>query len=418
MNAPKGTKDVLPAEVGKWHKIEDTIRAICARFGYQEIRTPVFESTELFERGVGDATDVVNKEMYTFLDKGGRSITLRPEGTSAVVRSYVEHHLEAAGLPQKLYYIMSCYRYEKPQAGRLREFHQFGIETFGAQGPDIDAEIIALAHTLFSELGVTGLQLRINSIGCPVCRKEYNEALRNYFESHRQTLCGTCQERLEKNPLRILDCKSPVCHEIAEKAPVILDYLCEDCHEHFSSLQEQLKGLGMDFTVDPHIVRGLDYYTKTVFEFVSDSIGAQGTVCGGGRYDGLVEELGGAPTCGMGFGLGLERLLLLLESQQISLSATNPLTLYLATIGEEASRAALPLLLSWRKQGISCEKDYAGRSLKAQMKQADRLGVRYVIVLGEEELKNQRVQIKEMATGETTQLSMEEIVSFCQERGE
>ncbi len=310
--AIKGTKDVLPKDVYKNQYIEATCLGVAEQFGYKEIRTPVFEHTELFQRGVGDTTDVVQKEMYTFDDKGGRSITLRPEGTAGAVRSYLENGLCNEALPQKVCYNTSCYRYEKPQAGRLREFHQFGVECFGSASPLADAEIIALAKAIFDNLEVKDLSLEINSIGCPTCRAEYHKALKEYFNARKDELCDTCKDRLDRNPMRILDCKSPVCSEIAKDAPVMLDYLCEECKEHFDKVQEYLKAQRIEFNINPKIVRGLDYYTKTVFEFVSDSIGAQGTVCGGGRYDGLVEELGGQKTASLGFGMGLERLMLLM----------------------------------------------------------------------------------------------------------
>lgn len=313
--AIKGTKDVLPKDVHKNQYIEATALDIASKFGYKEIRTPVFEHTELFQRGVGDTTDVVQKEMYTFDDKGGRSITLRPEGTAGAVRSYLENGLCNEALPQKVCYLISCYRYEKPQAGRLREFHQFGVECFGSASPLADAEIIALAKSLFDTLGVKDLSLEINSIGCPTCRAEYHKALKEYFSSRKDELCNTCKSRLDRNPMRILDCKSPICHEIAEGAPVVIDYLCDECKEHFENVQKYLKAQNIEYTINPQIVRGLDYYTKTVFEFVSNSIGAQGTVCGGGRYDGLVEELGGQHTPSLGFAMGIERLMLLMEAQ-------------------------------------------------------------------------------------------------------
>lgn len=412
MIAPKGTKDILPGEVHKWQFLEGKIRDICNRFGYQELRTPVFEYTELFDRGIGDTTDVVQKEMYTFLDKGGRSITLRPEVTAAAVRAYLEHHLYAGPQPVKLYYLQACYRYEKPQAGRLREFHQFGVEVFGSQEPSVDAEIISLASVLLKELNISNVQLNINSIGCPVCRKEYNKALKDYFNGRKQELCGTCLERLDKNPLRILDCKSPVCQEIAAGAPVILDYLCSDCQRHFDQLQGYLKEMEISYQINPHIVRGLDYYTKTVFEFVSTDIGSQGTVCGGGRYDGLVEELGGDPAPGVGFGLGLERLLMVLEQQRGDFLQQQAPRLFVASIGEQAERAAQTLVYKLRKQGISCEKDSLSRSLKAQMKYANKLGVEFSVVLGEDEIAQGSAEVKNMETGEQTKVALSELAEF------
>ena len=410
MQAPKGTKDAIPENVYKWHYIERKAADVCRRFGFKEIRTPVFEHTELFQRGVGDTTDVVQKEMYTFNDKGGRSITLKPEGTSPAVRAYLENNLYAQPQPTKLYYITPCYRYEKPQAGRLREFHQFGVEAFGASDPTIDSEIISMVHTFFGELGVDNLTLNINSIGCPVCRNEYNKALREYFEGRKSELCGTCHDRLETNPLRILDCKSPICHGIAEGAPVILDYLCDECREHFEGLKANLENLGIEYKIDTHIVRGLDYYTKTVFEFVSNEIGAQGTVCGGGRYDGLVEELGGQKTSGIGFGLGLERLILILENKDIPKDMKTDI--YIASIGEQAKKYAQKLAFDLRQKGFSCEQDLLSRSVKAQMKYADKLGVRYSVVLGDSEIESGSAELKNMETGEKSEIKLDEIDEF------
>ena len=410
MQAPKGTKDAIPGNVYKWHYIERKAADVCSRFGFKEIRTPVFEHTELFQRGVGDTTDVVQKEMYTFNDKGGRSITLKPEGTSPAVRAYLENNLYAQPQPTKLYYITPCYRYEKPQAGRLREFHQFGVEAFGAFEPTIDAEIISMVHTFFHELGIDNLTLNINSIGCPVCRNEYNKALREYFEKYKSELCGTCHDRLKTNPLRILDCKSPICHGIANGAPVILDYLCNECKEHFEGLKANLENLGIEYKIDPHIVRGLDYYTKTVFEFISNEIGAQGTVCGGGRYDGLVEELGGQKTPGIGFGLGLERLILVLENKNIPQDAKTDI--YIASIGEPAKKYAQKLAYDLRQKGFSCEQDLISRSVKAQMKYADKLGVRYSVVLGECEIESGSAELKNMETGEKSKIKLDEIDTF------
>ena len=328
--AVKGTQDTLPTVSYKNQFVEETMMRIAHNFGFHEIRTPVFEHTELFQRGVGDTTDVVQKEMYTFEDKGGRSITLRPEGTAGAVRAFLEHGLFNEAMPQKVSYLTSCYRYEKPQAGRLREFHQFGVECFGAALPSADAELIGLAQTIFDTLGIEDLSLEINSIGCPVCRKQYHAALKDYFKAHEAELCDTCRERLEKNPMRILDCKSPVCSAIAADAPVVLDYLCDECRTHFDAVQSHLDAMNIPYSINPHIVRGLDYYTRTVFEFVSDSIGAQGTVCGGGRYDGLVEELGGPHTPSLGFALGIERLLLVMHSQGIEFPQEDPCVLYIA----------------------------------------------------------------------------------------
>ncbi|MDD6174380.1 MAG: histidine--tRNA ligase [Firmicutes bacterium] len=409
--APRGTQDVTPKESGKWQTVERVARETAAHYGFHEIRTPVFEHTELFLRSVGDTTDVVQKEMYTFNDKGGRSITLRPEGTAGAARAMVEHALYNDGLPVKVWYQTSCYRYEKPQAGRLREFHQFGVECFGASEPAADAEIICLANSIFDSLGVTGLALQINSIGCPACRAEYHKALREYFAAHTEELCETCRERLERNPMRILDCKSPVCSEIAAGAPKMIDYLCGDCRAHFDAVQDYLTAAGIPFTVNPTIVRGLDYYTRTVFEFVSTQIGAQGTVCGGGRYDGLIDELGGAHTPSLGFGLGMERLLLLLEAQQVELPEEEPCDLYLAALGKNAQREVFALMQKVRAEGFAAECDLNGRSLKAQMKYADKIGAKFTMVIGDSELEAGAARLKNMATGEQREVRFSELLS-------
>lgn len=405
--AVKGTMDILPSEVYKNQFIEQTVLDIAAKFGFHEIRTPVFEHTELFQRGVGETTDVVQKEMYTFDDKGGRSITLRPEGTAGAVRAFLEHGLFNEALPQKLCYVQNCYRYEKPQAGRWREFQQFGVETLGAASPAADAEIISLANEIFAFLGIEGIELHINSIGCPECRKVYHNALREYFGAHREELCGTCLERLEKNPMRILDCKSPICKEICKGAPVITDYLCDECSAHFESVKKYLDAMNIEYTVDPQIVRGLDYYTRTVFEFISNQIGAQGTVCGGGRYDGLVEELGGPHVPSLGFGMGTGRLFMLLEAQGIELPAPCACELYIAPMGEAATVKAMSLVSDLRAGGISAQTDIVGRSLKAQMKFADKLGAKYTMVLGEDEIAKGEATIKDMSGGESEVLPLD-----------
>lgn len=399
--------DILPSEVYKNQFIEQTVLDIAAKFGFREIRTPVFEHTELFQRGVGETTDVVQKEMYTFDDKGGRSITLRPEGTAGAVRAFLEHGLFNEALPQKLCYVQNCYRYEKPQAGRWREFQQFGVETLGAASPAADAEIISLANEIFAFLGIEGIELHINSIGCPECRKVYHNALREYFGAHREELCGTCLERLEKNPMRILDCKSPICKEICKGAPVITDYLCDECSAHFESVKKYLDAMNIEYTVDPQIVRGLDYYTRTVFEFISNQIGAQGTVCGGGRYDGLVEELGGPHVPSLGFGMGTGRLFMLLEAQGIELPAPSACELYIAPMGEAATVKAMSLVSDLRAGGISAQTDIVGRSLKAQMKFADKLGAKYTMVLGDDEIAKGEATIKDMSGGENEVLPLD-----------
>lgn len=409
--AIKGTKDVLPKDVYKNQYIEATCLGVAEQYGYKEIRTPVFEHTELFQRGVGDTTDVVQKEMYTFDDKGGRSITLRPEGTAGAVRSYLENGLCNEALPQKVCYNTSCYRYEKPQAGRLREFHQFGVECFGSASPLADAEIIALAKAIFDNLEVKDLSLEINSIGCPTCRAEYHKALKEYFNARKDELCDTCKDRLDRNPMRILDCKSPVCSEIAKDAPVMLDYLCEECKEHFDKVQEYLKAQRIEFNINPKIVRGLDYYTKTVFEFVSDSIGAQGTVCGGGRYDGLVEELGGQKTASLGFGMGLERLMLLMEAQNCPFPEPQSADLFIVALGDKAVLKALEISKDMRAEGFGCLMDLNQRSVRAQMKYADKLGAKFNLVIGDNEVESGCAKLKNMSTGEETEIQLETFVN-------
>lgn len=409
--AIKGTKDVLPSESYKNQYIEATCLSVAENFGYKEMRTPVFEHTELFQRGVGDTTDVVQKEMYTFDDKGGRSITLRPEGTAGAARAFLENGLSNEILPQKICYLTSCYRYEKPQAGRLREFHQFGIECFGATSPLADAEMIALAKQVFDELGVKNIHLELNSIGCPTCRAEYHKALKEYFSVHTDELCGTCNERLERNPMRILDCKSPVCSAIAKEGPVVLDFLCDECKEHFEKVKSYLDAMNIEYMVNPQIVRGLDYYTKTVFEFVSDAIGSQGTVCGGGRYDGLLEELGGAHTPSLGFGMGLERLQLVMEAQGCEFPAPQTPDLFIVCMGEKAELKAVEIAKDMRDEGFSVMYDLNGRSLRAQMKYADKVGAKFNVVIGDNEVDNKVANLKDMQTGESTEISLETFVS-------
>ncbi|MCI7801689.1 histidine--tRNA ligase [Eubacterium sp.] len=409
--AIKGTKDVLPNESYKNQYIEATCLGVAENFGYKEMRTPVFEHTELFQRGVGDTTDVVQKEMYTFDDKGGRSITLRPEGTAGAARAFLENGLSNEALPQKICYLTSCYRYEKPQAGRLREFHQFGIECFGATSPLADAEMISLAKQIFDELGVKDLHLELNSIGCPECRAEYHKALKEYFSQYKDKLCDTCNDRLERNPMRILDCKSPVCSEIAKGAPVVLDYLCDECREHFQKVKAYLDAANIEYIVNPQIVRGLDYYTKTVFEFVSDAIGSQGTVCGGGRYDGLLEELGGQHTPSLGFGMGLERLQLVMEAQGCNFPEPSRPDLFIVAMGEKATLKAVEIAKDMRDEGFSVVYDLNGRSLRAQMKYADKLGAKFNVVIGDNEVENKVVSLKDMATGESSEINLDTFVN-------
>lgn len=409
--AIKGTKDVLPNESYKNQYIEATCLGVAENFGYKEMRTPVFEHTELFQRGVGDTTDVVQKEMYTFDDKGGRSITLRPEGTAGAARAFLENGLSNEALPQKICYLTSCYRYEKPQAGRLREFHQFGIECFGATSPLADAEMISLAKQIFDELGVKDLHLELNSIGCPECRAEYHKALKEYFSQYKDKLCDTCNDRLERNPMRILDCKSPVCSEIAKGAPIVLDYLCDECREHFKKVKSYLDAANIEYIVNPQIVRGLDYYTKTVFEFVSDAIGSQGTVCGGGRYDGLLEELGGQHTPSLGFAMGLERLQLVMEAQGCNFPEPSRPDLFIVAMGEKATLKAVEIAKDMRDEGFSVVYDLNGRSLRAQMKYADKLGAKFNVVIGDNEVENKVVSLKDMATGESSEINLDTFVN-------
>lgn len=406
INKPRGTEDILPDDSPLWRKIEQTAHEVCANFGFKEIRTPVFEDTNLFQRGVGDTTDVVQKEMYTFEDKGGRSITLRPEGTASVARSFIENSLYANPQPTKLYYIISCYRYEKPQSGRLREFHQFGTECLGSPSPSADAEIIALALTFFNRLGIKDLKLNLNSIGCPNCKKAYNEKLKEYFKQYEDELCDTCKTRLEKNPMRIIDCKSEICSRIAKDAPKMIDFLCDECREHFDKTRAYLDATGIKYTIDPDIVRGLDYYTRTVFEITSDALGAQSTVCGGGRYNGLIEEIGGKPTEGIGFALGIERLVMIMKAQGIDLDTASATDIFVGSIGDSADICAQKLVYELRVAGVNAERDILGRSVKAQMKYANKTGARFSMILGEDEVNSAKADLKNMETGETTSVSL------------
>ncbi len=406
ITAPRGTKDVLPEESYRWHYLEAKLRDVARRSGFSEIRFPTFEDINLFNRGVGDTTDVVQKEMYDFIDKGGRHIALRPEGTASVVRSVIENGLYAKGLPIKVYYIAPNFRYEKPQAGRLREHHQFGIECFGSYDAGADAEVIGVADRMLRELGIRDVSLHINSCGCPKCRPNYHAALKAYFKAREEELCPTCKDRLERNPMRILDCKSPVCKEIAKDAPVISDYWCEDCVAHFEKLKAHLDNCEIKYVVDPRIVRGLDYYTNTVFEFIVDCIGAQSTICGGGRYNGLVETLGGPATAGLGFGSGLERLLLTMEAQGIEIPNPDVPDIFIAAMGETADMFAARLVSDLREEGYAAERDTLARSLKAQMKYADKIGARASIVIGDDELANKKVTVKNMKTGDRVEAEL------------
>lgn len=407
--APRGTQDILPDQSSKWQYVEQVLRETAQLYGISEIRFPTFEHTELFQRSVGDTTDVVQKEMYTFIDKGERSITLRPEGTAGAARAIIENGLLSGALPLKLFYnSLSCFRYEKPQAGRLREFHQFGVEMVGSASPTIDAEAILLALEIFEALGIKDLSLEINSIGCPYCRGDYFQALQDFFAPNKEALCDTCKGRLEKNPMRILDCKNPSCKEIAKGAPKVLDYLCEDCSTHFTGFKKRLDSMGVSYTINPNIVRGLDYYTKTVFEFISNKIGAQGTVCAGGRYDGLFEVLGAPPTPSLGFAMGMERLLLVMDQCGAAFPESEPCTLYVGSIGEAAGIKALELVSSLRAEGFYAACDTMGRSVKAQMKYADKLGAKYSCIIGDTELETSVVQMRDMQSGEQIEVSISE----------
>ena len=416
-NAVKGTNDMLPLGSSKWQYVEKVTSDIARIYGYKEIRTPTFEHTELFVRSVGDTTDVVQKEMYTFDDKGGRSITLRPEGTAGTVRAVLEHGLLNDALPLKVFYIGPCFRYEKPQSGRFREHHQFGVECFGAGQPAADAEIMLLAAAVFRRLGITELSLEINSIGCPECRNKYTSELKKFFGQQKDKLCGTCLSRLDRNPMRILDCKSPVCSELAANAPVITDYICGECSDHFEKVKSCLENAGLRYTVNPKIVRGLDYYTRTVFEFISTQIGSKGSVCSGGRYDGLTEALGGQSAPALGFGMGLERLLMVMDAQGCEFPPVSGAELYIAPLGEKAAAHAVRLCEMIRAEGFSAITDLTGRSLKAQMKYADKIGAQNTLVIGDDEIEKGEAMMKDMETGEQVKVALnEELVSAVYDR--
>ena len=409
---PKGTKDILPSDSYKWAYVEEKAKEILENYGFKEIRVPVFENTELFERGVGDTTDVVQKEMYTFLDKGNRSITLRPEGTAGAVRAYIENGMSSLPSPIKMWYMMPMYRYENVQKGRYREFRQIGAEIIGTASYKADVELICMADQIIKKFNIPGVTLNINSIGCPVCRKKYQEALKAFIGSNIEKYCDTCKTRFEKNPMRILDCKEKKCKELNQGAPVILDYLCEECSTHFKNVKKALEKLGINYVVDSGIVRGLDYYTKTVFEFVSETEGY--TVLAGGRYDGLVEELGGQKTEAIGFAMGEDRLIDIFEKY----NETNDVKmrvpdLYIASIGKLAEEYAQDLALKLRKNGIYVEADICERSMKASLKYADKTGSKFLIVIGEDEVNNKNAKIKNMATGEEkeVELNIDEIIS-------
>ena len=415
--APRGTKDITPKDVYKWHYVEKKFREICALYGYEEIRTPIFEHTEVFARSVGDTTDVVQKEMYSFTDRGDRQLSLKPEGTAGVIRSFIENKMYADTQPTKLYYITPCFRYERPQAGRQRQFHQFGIEALGSDKPSLDAEVIALAVQFFTEVGLKDLAVSINSVGCPTCRAEYNARLKEYLDAKSDVLCETCLERKDKNPMRVIDCKNPTCKENLNDIPFMVDHICDDCKDHFEKLQTYLKEMDINYVVDKTIVRGLDYYKKTAFEIISNDIGSQSTVCGGGRYDGLVEMLGGPKgISGIGFALGAERLLLTLENNNIEIENPKSTDIYIATIGDAAKTKSFKLIKDLRTNHISADNDHLDKSLKAQFKYSDKLNAKYTVVIGDDELANDTATLKNMKTSEQTTIKLSELVDELKKR--
>lgn len=416
MQRPKGTQDLLPGTIEKWHYLEDTIRSVCRDYGYEEIRTPMFEATELFQRGVGETTDIVKKEMYTFTDKGDRSQTLRPEGTASVCRAYVENKMQGLPQPVKLYYIGPMFRYERPQAGRLRQFHQFGIEVLGADKPVVDAEVISLVWDMCQRLGLAGLEVQINSVGCPTCRAEHKQKLQDFLRPRLGELCQDCQSRFERNPMRILDCKNPSCQVVTAGAPTTTDTLCSDCSGHFNQLQELLKAAGVVYKINPRLVRGLDYYRKTAFEVIAEDIGAQSAVCGGGRYDGLVEEIGGPATAGIGFAMGLERLVAILDAQKKLPEFETRQFASVVALGEKAEAEGFKLLSELRRAGIPSGMDLLGRSLKAQLKASDREGARLAVILGEDELARGVAVVRNLVLGEQEEVSLSEVLSAISEK--
>ncbi|MFR3310100.1 MAG: histidine--tRNA ligase [Christensenellales bacterium] len=409
---PYGTNDILPGHTEKWQYIESVARETAALYGFGEIRFPTIEYTELFQRGVGDTTDVVQKEMYTFDDREeGRSISLRPEGTASVARSVIENGLYGGTMPLRLYYIINCFRHEKPQAGRYREFYQFGVELFGATSAAADAQIIALGAAFLRRLGLPFI-LRLNSIGCKKCRADYQRALVEYFSAHRDKLCDSCKTRLERNPLRLLDCKSEICSEIAKDAPKTTDYLCDDCAQHYNELLATLDGMGIEYVSDPKIVRGLDYYSRTVFEYQFTGIGAQNALGGGGRYDGLIESVGGPSLSGIGFAMGINRLILAMEQTGASYPEQPKPTLYIAALGAPAMRRAAVLAQQLREQGVRAESDIVGRSLKAQMKYAGKSGFRYTLMIGDSELETGRAFLRNMEQSEQTEIEIDRVADY------
>ncbi|MCT4598012.1 MAG: histidine--tRNA ligase [Vallitalea sp.] len=411
-NAPRGTKDIYGSYMNTWKKLEGIVNDICENYGFKEIRTPIFEHTELFQRGVGETTDIVQKEMYSFMDKGERNITLKPEGTAGVVRAYLERKMYADAQPTKLFYLTPAFRYERPQAGRYRQFHQFGVELFGSDKPSADAEVISLAASLLKNLGITNVELHINSLGGPECRKKYNKTLKEFLAKNMDSLCPTCLERYEKNPLRILDCKNEKCKEVLKDAPLAKDELSDECKVHFEELLSLLDAMEIKYIVDPWIVRGLDYYTRTVFEFISNDIGAQGTVCGGGRYDKLIEECGGNATPAVGFGAGIERLIMTMEAVNGEQEYVPTRDIYVGAMGDNAKKTTFSLVNSLRDNNISSETDLMNRSVKAQMKYANKIGCKYSVIIGDNEIEENNVTVKNMETREQTDVKIDELVDF------
>lgn len=410
--APRGTKDIIPAEAYKWNYLEGKFRDLCRLYGYEEIRTPVFEHTELFKRGVGDTTDIVQKEMYTFKDRGDRDLTLKPEGTAGVIRAFIENKMYAETQPTKLFYITPCFRYERPQSGRQRQFHQFGVEAIGSDTPSLDAEVISLAMQFLGEAGLKDLTVSINSVGCPVCREEYNKLLKDYLAAKADVLCDLCNDRRDKNPMRVIDCKNETCQANIVDIPLMADHLCDDCKDHFTKLKSYLDEMGINYVVDKKIVRGLDYYKRTAFEIISNDLGAQSTVCGGGRYDGLVEQIGGpSGYSGIGFGLGAERLLLTLEANGVEIDNPNHTDIFVVTIGDRAKLKSFSILKDLRVNHISADKDHLDRSLKAQFKYSNKINSRYTIVIGDDELDKDEATLKNMETGDQKLIKISELVN-------
>lgn len=413
--APKGTYDLLPENTLLWRNIESLIHQIFQEYGYGELRTPIFEHTELFQRGIGETTDIVEKEMFTFSDRGDRSITLRPEGTASVVRAYLEHNLAGMGGVSKLYYYGPMFRCEAPQAGRFRQFVQFGCEALGSKDPRVDAEIICLAVNFYRRLGITDLDVNLNSIGCPACRPVYREKLINHLRAKAEQLCPNCQRRLERNPLRLLDCKNKQCQQLTDDVPLITETLCDDCGDHFTKLCSLLDAVQVHYRLNPRLVRGFDYYTKTVFEVLAGDLGSQNALCGGGRYDGLVEECGGPPTAGIGFAAGVERLLMVLQARNLIPALSNQPHLYLAPLGEKAQLTLFSLAIRLREAGWRVESDLQGRSLKAQMKSADKLGARLVGVVGDDELANNQILIRRMDASQQETIPLDRIDDYLEQ---